>query len=57
MSTWKTAFAGFPSANITGNLSDLDIDCEPKFPITRFVDRTGGFTTALNLPRPHNEKA
>src|SRR6185437_206025 len=36
------AFAGFLAANITGNLSGLDIDCAPQFPITRFIDRTGG---------------
>jgi hypothetical protein len=41
------AFAGFLAANITGNLSGLDIDCEPQFPITRFVDRTGGITNCV----------
>jgi hypothetical protein len=41
------AFAGFVSANITGNLSGLDVDCEPQFPITRFVDRTGGITNCV----------
>ena len=46
------AFAGFLSANITGNLSGLDIDCEPKFPITRFVDRTGGVTNCVEPAAP-----
>ena len=41
------AFAGFLSANITGNLGGLDIECAPKFPITRFVDRTGGITNCV----------
>jgi hypothetical protein len=39
------AIAGFLSASITGNLGGLDIDCEPQFPITRFIDRTGGGIT------------
>ena len=41
------SFAGFVSANITGNLSGLDVDCAPQFPITRFVDRTGGITNCV----------
>ena len=41
------AFAGFLAANITGNLSGLDIDCAPQFPITRFIDRTGGITNCV----------
>src|ERR1019366_6237169 len=41
------SFAGFLAANITGNLSGLDVDCEPQFPITRFVDRTGGITNCV----------
>jgi hypothetical protein len=41
------AFAGFVAANVTGNLSGLDVDCEPQFPITRFVDRTGGITNCV----------
>ena len=41
------SFAGFLSANITGNLSGLDVDCEPQFPITRFVARTGGITNCV----------
>jgi hypothetical protein len=41
------AFAGFLAANITGNLGGLDIECSPKFPITRFVDRTGGITNCV----------
>jgi hypothetical protein len=41
------AFAGFVAANVTGNLSGLDVACEPQFPITRFVDRTGGVTNCV----------
>jgi hypothetical protein len=41
------AFAGFVAANVTGNLSGLDVDCEPQFPITRFVERTGGITNCV----------
>ena len=41
------AFPGFVGANVTGNLSGLDVDCEPQFPITRFVDRTGGVTNCV----------
>jgi hypothetical protein len=41
------AFAGFLAANITGNLSGLDVDCEPQFPITRFIDRTGAKTNCV----------
>jgi hypothetical protein len=41
------SFAGFVAANVTGNLSGLDVDCEPQFPITRFVDRTGGITNCV----------
>ena len=41
------AFAGFLAANITGNLGGLDIECSPKFPITRFIDRTGGRTNCV----------
>ena len=41
------AFAGFLAANITGNLSGLDIDCAPQFPITRFIDRTGAITNCV----------
>ena len=41
------AFAGFVAANVTGNSSGLDVDCEPQFPITRFVDRIGGVTNCV----------
>ena len=41
------SFAGFLAANITGNLSGLDIECAPKFPVTRFVERTGGITNCV----------
>jgi hypothetical protein len=41
------SFAGFLAASITGNLSGLDVDCEPQFPMTGFVDRTGGITNCV----------
>jgi Right handed beta helix region len=41
------AFAGFLAASITGNLSGLDVDCQPQFPITRFIDRTGAITNCV----------
>jgi hypothetical protein len=41
------AFAGFLAGNITGNLCGTDIYCAPQFPITRFVDRTGGTTNCV----------
>jgi hypothetical protein len=41
------SFAGFVAANITGNLSGTDVDCAPQFPITRFVERTGGITNCV----------
>ena len=41
------SFAGFIAANITGNLSGTDVDCAPQFPITRFVERTGGITNCV----------
>jgi len=41
------AFGGFLAASITGNLSGLDVDCEPQFPITRFIDRTGAITNCV----------
>jgi Right handed beta helix region len=44
------AVAGFLAANITGNLGGLDIECTPKFPITRFVERTGGTTNCVEPP-------
>ncbi len=43
------SFAGFLAASITGNLSGLDVDCEPQFPVTRFVDRTGGITNCAEV--------
>jgi hypothetical protein len=46
------AFAGFVAANITGNVSGLDVDCEPQFPITRFVDRTGGVANCVEPASP-----
>ncbi len=50
-------FAGFLSASITGNLSGLDIDCAPQFPITRFVDRTGGITNCVETGARSKPKA
>ena len=41
------AFAGFVAASVTGNLSGLDVECAPQFPITRFVERTGGITNCV----------
>ena len=41
------SFAAFLAASIAGNLSGLDVDCEPQFPMTRFVDRTGGTTNCV----------
>ncbi len=40
------AFAGFLAATITGN-TGLDVECAPKYPITRFVARTGGVTNCV----------
>lgn len=53
------AFGGFIAANITGNLSGLDVECAPQFPVTRFVERTGGITNceegASNSKRKNTE--
>jgi len=46
------SFAAFLSANVTGNLSGLDVDCEPQFPVTDFVDRTGGITNCVEPVAP-----
>ena len=46
------SFAGFVAANITGNLSGTDVDCAPQFPITRFVERTGGITNCVESATP-----
>jgi hypothetical protein len=50
------AFAGFLAANITGNLSGTDVDCAPQFPITRFVERTGGITNCVEPPSDSQRK-
>jgi len=42
-----SSFAAFLATSITGNLSGLDVDCEPQFSIARFVDRTGGITNCV----------
>ena len=42
-----SSFVAFLAASITGNLSGLDVDCEPQFPIAQFVDRTGGITNCV----------
>ena len=46
------SFAGFLAASITGNLSGLDVDCEAQFPMTGFVDRTGGITNCVEPAAP-----
>ena len=46
------SFAGFLAASITGNLSGLDVDCEPQFPMTRLVDGTGGITNCVEPAAP-----
>jgi hypothetical protein len=46
------SFAGFLAASITGNLGGLDVDCEPQFPMTGFVDRTGGITNCVEPAVP-----
>ena len=51
------AFAGFLAANITGNLGGLDIECTPQFPITRFIDRTGGITNCVEPASASQPKA
>jgi hypothetical protein len=51
-----SSFAGFLAASVTGNLSGLDIDCEPQFSTARFVDRTGGITNCVEPAALHNEK-
>jgi hypothetical protein len=45
------SFAAFLAASITGNLSGLDVDCEPQFPMTRFVSTEQAvLQTALSPP-------
>jgi len=51
------SFAGFLGANITGNLSGLDIECAPQFPITRFVARTGGITNCVEPASPAQQES
>jgi Right handed beta helix region len=51
------AFAGFLAANITGNLGGLDIECSPQFPITRFIERTGGITNCVEPASSSRQKA
>jgi len=43
-----SSFAGFLAANVTGNLSGLDIDCEPQFSTARLVDGTGGISNCAD---------
>jgi hypothetical protein len=42
-----SSFVAFLAASVTGNLSGLDVDCEPQFPTARFVERTGGITNCV----------
>jgi len=51
------AIAGFLAANITGNLGGLDIECSPQFPITRFIERTGGITNCVETASSSKLKA
>ena len=46
------SFAVFFGSTITGNLSGTDVECAPQFPITRFVDRTGGITNCVEPASP-----
>ncbi|HWZ84306.1 MAG TPA: right-handed parallel beta-helix repeat-containing protein, partial [Terriglobales bacterium] len=41
------SFAVFFGTAITGNLSGMDVECAPQFPITRFVAGTGGVTNCV----------
>jgi hypothetical protein len=41
------SFAVFFGTTVTGNLSGTDVQCAPKFPITRFVAGTGGITNCV----------
>jgi len=51
------SFAAFLAASVTGNLSGLDIDCEPQFPTARLVDRTGGITNCVEPANSSRQKA
>jgi len=44
------SFAVFFGTTVTGNLSGTDVQCAPKFPITRFVAGTGGITNCVEPP-------
>jgi hypothetical protein len=37
----------FGTTTVTGNLSGTDVECAPQFPITRFVETTGGITNCV----------
>jgi Right handed beta helix region len=41
------SFAVFFGTTVTGNLSGTDVECAPQFPITRFVETTGGITNCV----------
>jgi len=41
------SFAVFFGTTITGNLSGMDVECAPQFPVTRFVAGTGGITNCV----------
>ena len=37
----------FGTTTVTGNLSGTDVERAPQFPITRFVETTGGITNCV----------
>jgi hypothetical protein len=41
------SFAVFFGTAVTGNLSGMDVECAPQFPMTRFVAGTGGITNCV----------
>jgi hypothetical protein len=46
------SFAVFFGTTITGNLSGMDVECAPQFPVTRFVAGTGGITNCVEPASP-----
>jgi hypothetical protein len=41
------SFSALLDTSITGNLSGLDVDCDPQFPITRGIKTTGGIANCV----------